>query len=79
MRGRTKPRRERRRRRSKQRGGKALARLAEVSDEAQVKRMVDAAVARFGRIDVLVNNAAMRRETPIDKITLDEWHAVLRA
>jgi 3-oxoacyl-[acyl-carrier protein] reductase len=59
-------------------GGKALAALAEVSDEAQVRRMVEAAVARFGRLDVLVNNVAMRRETPIEKVTLDEWHAVLR-
>jgi 3-oxoacyl-[acyl-carrier protein] reductase len=59
-------------------GGKAIAALAEVSDEAQVKQMVGAAVARFGRLDILVNNVAMRRETAIDKITLDEWHDVLR-
>ena len=59
-------------------GGQALAVLAEVSDEVAVRRMVEAAVTRFGRIDVLVNNVAMRRETAFDMITLDEWHSVLR-
>jgi 3-oxoacyl-[acyl-carrier protein] reductase len=59
-------------------GGEALAALAEVSDPAAVEAMVGAAMARFGRIDILVNNAAMRREKPIDDITLAEWHEVLK-
>ncbi len=59
-------------------GGAAFAALAEVSDPAAVEAMVAAAIARFGRIDILVNNAAMRREKPIDAITLAEWHEVLK-
>jgi 3-oxoacyl-[acyl-carrier protein] reductase len=40
-------------------GERALGVVTDVSDFASVKAMVDAAVARFGRIDVLVNNAAL--------------------
>src|SRR5258708_1716610 len=39
-------------------GGRALGLVCDVTDEAQVKATVDAAFAEFGRIDVLVNNAA---------------------
>jgi NAD(P)-dependent dehydrogenase (short-subunit alcohol dehydrogenase family) len=41
--------------------GRALAVLADVTDEAAVARMASAGVERFGRIDILVNNAAVRR------------------
>src|SRR5688572_1039211 len=43
-------------------GGKALAVMADVTDEAAVERMAAAAVERFGGIDILVNNAAGRPE-----------------
>ena len=58
-------------------GGKALAAIAEVSDTAAVEKMVASAVARFGRIDLLINNAAMRRETPFDRLDFAEWREVL--
>lgn len=58
-------------------GGQALAAIADISDAAAVDRMVAAAVARFGRIDCLVNNAALRREKPIDQMTFDEWRSVM--
>jgi 3-oxoacyl-[acyl-carrier protein] reductase len=58
-------------------GGAALAVLADVSERAAVKAMVAAAIGRFGRLDILVNNAALRRETPIDSITADEWREVV--
>ncbi|MGH6917635.1 MAG: SDR family NAD(P)-dependent oxidoreductase, partial [Geminicoccaceae bacterium] len=38
--------------------GQALVQIADVTDEAAVQAMVDAALARFGRLDILVNNAA---------------------
>ena len=49
-------------------GGRALAILADVRDEAAVAQMVETAVARFGGIDILVNNAAVRREAALDAI-----------
>jgi 3-oxoacyl-[acyl-carrier protein] reductase len=57
-------------------GGRALALLADVTDAAAVRGMVGAAIERFGRIDILVNNAALRRESPLEAITLAEWREV---
>src|SRR6266403_911621 len=58
------------------RGGKALAVMADVSDEAAVERMASAAVERLGRIDILVNNAAIRPEKPFESVSLADWRAV---
>jgi 3-oxoacyl-[acyl-carrier protein] reductase len=49
-------------------GGKAMSHLADVTDETAVAAMVDAATKRFGRLDILVNNAAIRDVAPIDAI-----------
>jgi 3-oxoacyl-[acyl-carrier protein] reductase len=57
-------------------GGQALAAAADVSDAEAVGKMVAAAVARFGRIDILVNNAAVRVEQAFDGMTLAQWRAV---
>jgi len=54
-------------------GGQALVQIADVTDEAAVQAMVDAAIARFGRLDILVNNAADRKRTPLTEISLAEW------
>ncbi len=59
-----------------QRGGAAMAHLADVSDERAVASMVEAALARFGRLDILVNNAAMRDVAPIDTIDYAAWKRV---
>jgi 3-oxoacyl-[acyl-carrier protein] reductase len=60
-----------------QNGGQALAVIADIADAAAVDRMAAAAVAVFGRIDCLVNNAALRREKTIDEMTMTEWRAVM--
>ncbi len=58
-------------------GGKAMAWVADVTDPKAVAGMVDATVTRYGRLDVLVNNAAVRRETAFGEITLVEWRELL--
>jgi 3-oxoacyl-[acyl-carrier protein] reductase len=58
------------------RGGQALPAMADVSDEAAVQQMAVAAAERFGRIDVLVNNAAVRPEKPFESLSLSDWRAV---
>jgi 3-oxoacyl-[acyl-carrier protein] reductase len=58
-------------------GGRALALIADVTDEAAVGRMAAAAVARFGRIDILVNNAAVRREQAFAEMSLAAWREIL--
>jgi 3-oxoacyl-[acyl-carrier protein] reductase len=57
-------------------GGKALAYTADVSDVLPVNNMIDAAAKKFGRIDILVNNAAVRVEQPFEGMTLAQWRAV---
>jgi NAD(P)-dependent dehydrogenase (short-subunit alcohol dehydrogenase family) len=59
-------------------GGSAFAVLADVTDGAQVNRMVDETVARYGRIDILVNSAGLRGPlVPVQDITEEEWDSVL--
>jgi 3-oxoacyl-[acyl-carrier protein] reductase len=58
-------------------GGKALAVMADVTDEAAVERMAAAAAERFGRIDILVNNAAGRPEKALEAMSLADWRGVL--
>lgn len=58
-------------------GGQALAILGDVGDEADAGRMVEEAAAAFGRLDVVVNNAALRKETSIEETTLQDWRAVM--
>lgn len=59
-------------------GGEALLLKADVGDSAQVKTMVDALVQKWGRVDVLVNNAGITRDRTILKMTDEEWNEVLR-
>ena len=57
-------------------GGAALAVTADVADADAVNRMAEAAAKRFGRIDILVNNAAVRAEQAFEDLTLAQWRAV---
>jgi len=58
------------------RGGKAVASLADVTDEQAVMTMVRSSIDTFGRLDILVNNAAVRDVTPIEKIDYATWKRV---
>jgi 3-oxoacyl-[acyl-carrier protein] reductase len=58
-------------------GGRAALHIADVTDPQAVSRMVEETVQRFGRLDILVNNAAVRIETPFAEIRLEEWRRVL--
>lgn len=58
-------------------GRRALVHLADVTDETAVSGMVDAILARFGRLDILVNNAAIRREAAFTAMTYAEWREIL--
>src|SRR5947209_3606304 len=55
------------------RGGKALIVATDVTDRAHVKRLVDAAVETYGCIDVMINNAGLMQQSPLDQLKVDEW------
>ena len=58
-------------------GGKALVHIGDVADAKAVQAMADAAEKQFGRIDILVNNAALRREKPFTEMSYAEWREVM--
>jgi NAD(P)-dependent dehydrogenase (short-subunit alcohol dehydrogenase family) len=58
-------------------GGRALAVGCDVTQPADVQRMVDATLAAFGRIDVLVNNAGRAWGSPLEDMRLEDWQKVL--
>lgn len=57
-------------------GGRASTALADITDESQAQGLVDEIVAARGRLDILVNNAAIRRETPFAEISLAAWREI---
>jgi len=59
-------------------GGKAIAVKADLAQDKQAREAIDAAVQAFGRLDVLVNNAAVDYTLPIDELTLEQWDQVMR-
>ena len=58
-------------------GGKALVHIGDVANAASVQAMADAAMQHFGRIDILVNNAALRREKPFAEMSYAEWREIM--
>jgi len=58
-------------------GGKALVHIADVADANAVQAMAEAVTKKFGRIDILVNNAALRREKAFAEMDYREWREVL--
>ena len=60
------------------RGGRALAIPMDVADATQIKTGFQQVLAHFGRLDILVNNAAITRDTLALRMKLEDWDAVLR-
>ena len=56
-----------------ERGGRAIAHLADVTSPEQVEGMVDAAIEAFGRLDILVNTVAGSSRGPITQLNFEDW------
>lgn len=58
-------------------GSRAAIHRADVSDERQVEQMLQRMIGEFGTIDILVANAGIQQDAPIDELTLQQWNRVL--
>jgi 3-oxoacyl-[acyl-carrier protein] reductase len=58
-------------------GGKAVVVIGDIADVKTASALADAAIKNFGRIDCLVNNAALRRENSIEDMDYAEWREVM--
>jgi glucose 1-dehydrogenase len=61
-----------------QQGGEAIFVQTDIGDGAQVQAAIDAAVSKWGKLDVIVNDAAMMTFTPIVDLPDDDWDKVMR-
>ena len=53
--------------------------MADITDPEQARRLIDAAVTQFGRLDVLVHNASVRRQTKFSDMKPVEWREIMCA
>jgi NADP-dependent 3-hydroxy acid dehydrogenase YdfG len=58
-------------------GARARAMATDVTDRAQVQRLVDDAVQSYGRIDVMLNNAGLMPQSPLERLKVDEWDRMI--
>jgi len=58
-------------------GGKAIAVATDVTQCDQVKRLVDTAAQTFGRVDVMINNAGLMPNSPLDRLKIDDWNRMI--
>jgi NADP-dependent 3-hydroxy acid dehydrogenase YdfG len=59
------------------RAGKALALTTDVRLREQVKALVDSAVQTYGRIDVMINNAGLMPQAPLERLKVDDWEQMI--
>jgi 3-oxoacyl-[acyl-carrier protein] reductase len=57
-------------------GVKAIAVIADIANKDQVESMAERALSEFGRVDILINNAAIRPHKPFTELTVEDWEAV---
>jgi len=60
-------------------GATVIAIPCDLTDREQVNRMVDQTIQHFGGIDVLINNASIIGVSPIEHVTMDDYHAAMDA
>src|SRR5206468_1044510 len=58
-------------------GSRAYAHQADVSNEQQVQEMFEKMISTFGTVDIVINNAGLQQDAPIDKMTLQQWNTVI--
>jgi len=58
-------------------GVKTMAIGCDVKSAASIQEMVDATLAQFGRIDILINNAGISWGAPVEQMSLEDWNKVL--
>jgi 3-oxoacyl-[acyl-carrier protein] reductase len=61
----------------RQAGGRSAFNLADVAEPHAVRALVEATIESFGRLDILVNNASVRRETAFADLQYGEWREIL--
>jgi NADP-dependent 3-hydroxy acid dehydrogenase YdfG len=58
-------------------GRKAIAVTMDVTDREQVKKLVNAAVQAYARVDVIINNAGLMPQAPLERFKIDEWDRMI--
>ncbi len=58
-------------------GGKALAKATDVTLVDEVRALVDAAVQAYGRIDVMINNAGLMPQSPLERLKIEDWNRMI--
>lgn len=58
-------------------GGAALALATDVTEPRQLKRLADAAVQSYGRLDVMLNNAGLMPHSPLERLKLEDWDRMI--
>lgn len=58
-------------------GGRSFALPTDVTDAPQVKKLVDTATEKFGRIDVMINNAGIMPHSPLERLKIGDWDQMI--